>query len=466
MRPIFAFLMLSSLALGQTIPTTPVLATTAPVTLWLAADGTDGNTCLFPYQPCKTLTRALSKLPTLINHDTVVNVAAGTLLTTFDMQTPLIIARGVTLSIVGRTSAFSPTTGAASGTTTASAAGGNAGPGTFTDSGQSWTTDNLRGAFVLFTSGTLSGTAYPIYKNTATVVTIPSVTAAGTGATYSIIQPASIFSTTGTTPGRIANILGAGALSISNIAITRSAGTGVVLSTVGPSVAITLTNVSLTGSATNSFSYSSGGGTITFNRSFIQATGSSAAFSCQGSTITGPIACSVGSSVVRATGNSATVFAQSGTGAISASVAEGANSAGGQVLYGGASAPASASSLWIFCTTGTSTGLVVGSAATGAISQSSVFLPSNGALRITGCTNGLVVNGGSKFAGLQLNFDTVTTAIAVNKGGEVDLLASAPSFTTVTNELSLDSVNTTYAALSAAGPPALLSNTYKSIIIK
>jgi len=81
------------------------------------------------------------------------------------------------------------TTGSATGTATAGSAGSSTAgtQGTMTDSGATWTTNELRGMMLEILTGTGSGQIFPILSNTGTVITVAGPwTAPASGSTYAI----------------------------------------------------------------------------------------------------------------------------------------------------------------------------------------------------------------------------------------------------------------------------------------
>src|SRR5262249_38054439 len=78
------------------------------------------------------------------------------------------------------------------GTATGGSAGSGSTFGTLTDSGQAWTTNNLRGRFVSITGGTGNGQFFVIDSNTATQLTIVGTWTAPTGTSTYAIQDSSV----------------------------------------------------------------------------------------------------------------------------------------------------------------------------------------------------------------------------------------------------------------------------------
>lgn len=179
--------------------------TTAALTFYVATTGSDSNDGLTALTPLATVKAALRKVPRGLRHPVVVSIAAGTYaqgayISGFysDPDDP---ANGAYLELRGAMAQATVATGSATGTLTGSAAGSPTSTpvthGTATDSGQSWTTDDLRGKFLEITSGTQSGALIPIATNTATVITVAGTwTAPAIGSTYRIVEPGAIFTGT------------------------------------------------------------------------------------------------------------------------------------------------------------------------------------------------------------------------------------------------------------------------------
>lgn len=162
-------------------------------TYFVDPTGSDSNACTSSgAAACATLTGITSRLPRFIRNTITINVAAGTY-----TDAPIFdgtFENAGNIDIVGPTlTGFTVATGSNSGSWTAV---NNVQPATFTDSTQTWTTDNLKGALLVFTNGTSSGGILPIIGNTATVITTgASIGGAGpsVGNTYQIRIPAASF---------------------------------------------------------------------------------------------------------------------------------------------------------------------------------------------------------------------------------------------------------------------------------
>lgn len=161
-------------------------------------DGSTGNNnfnCQVSTTPCATIQGALNKVPKLLRNQVTISVAAGNYacfyISGFTTDNGFQQTTGGLL-IDGSLSNFAPATGTATGTATGGTAGTLPGFGTLTDSGQTWTVNNLRGKFIVITGGTGSGQVRAISSNTATAITIVGIWTAPVAAssTYAIQQNA------------------------------------------------------------------------------------------------------------------------------------------------------------------------------------------------------------------------------------------------------------------------------------
>lgn len=179
--------------------------------LFVTSAGSDLNACLDASAPCLTIPGALSKLPKVLQYPTTISVGTGTfagaLISGFEIK-PAGVA-GAWLSIVGTMSNVTPATGTATGTLTGATAG-TAGTLTFataTDSGQTWTVNDLRNRWISITGGTGSGQVRAIASNTGTAITIAGawVTTPTAGSTYAIVTPGTTIDTGVSVPAASSN---------------------------------------------------------------------------------------------------------------------------------------------------------------------------------------------------------------------------------------------------------------------
>ncbi len=165
--------------------------TTAAMDLFVETTGSDSNPCTSVGAPCLTIQGAVNKVPKRIRNAVNITVGTGTFtagayvdgfITENDLNAP---STGAYLEIKGTLITATVATGTASGTATAGSAGSNPTFGTLTDSGQSWTVNDLRGKLLEITGGTGAGQLRAIQSNTATVITVTGVwTAPTTSSTY------------------------------------------------------------------------------------------------------------------------------------------------------------------------------------------------------------------------------------------------------------------------------------------
>jgi len=443
-----------------TVPGGASTQSTAAISLYVSTTGNDSNPCTSAGAACLTVDGALSKLPNTLRHSSTITVAAGAYAAPMNItRKDLTIVGGVTLSVTGTMATPTLTTGTTSGTLTANSAGSSSGPGTCTDSGQSWTVNELKNKFIRFASGSLSGQAFPISSNTATVITIPTSTAPGNVA-YTIEEIGSTFVSSSAITWR--GLQGSGSLNLSNLKVERSS------SGSGPSpnmgAGLDLTNVWVKGATGNGMFQQSGYANIA--RSIFEGTaGSALGITAAQTASTGfePSKMTVASSIVRATtgtGFGVTAFPAVGTSlALIAEVSTGVG-VGNAGMQGGQSP-----STWVTCSS-TGTGIRVGATLSNTSPYVYASQSMNGGVRITGCTTGIEVVGYSSAMINAPAFDTVTTAFSAIRGGSIDLNATVPTFTGVTNEFGLDGTFYTLAALDALGAPKIVTNNYGSRIVR
>lgn len=170
-------------------------------TLYVSASGNDNNACTDSGAlACGTLQGAWNKLPRFLRHNVTISVdtidyadgGVTTALTGKWVDQPSVLADGgtgvglVTVNIVGPSKKqWTPTTGSVTGTITAVSS--TNGINTWTDGAQAWTTDDLDGRYLRFTSGALSGRVFGIWANTATTVNVIPTATPGLGDAYEIV---------------------------------------------------------------------------------------------------------------------------------------------------------------------------------------------------------------------------------------------------------------------------------------
>jgi hypothetical protein len=445
-------------------------ATSAAIALFVDPAGSNSNTCLASgaANACLTIAGAVAKLPRFLQHSSTITVASGAYTTGFvssALPTPVVIGQGIGLTIQGAMENSTVATGTATGTCTAAAAGSSSGPATCTDSGQSWTVDNLKGKFITFSSGTLSGQSFPIVTNSATVITFPSTTSSGTVA-YTIQEPGAVFTTSGA--NLPLNFSGNGNITLSKMKFVVTAGNGFTFaSTALTGINVTWQDLSISASSTALSVFS---GLHAMRRCYVTSSGSHGISVIHTNPTWSPTL-SVTTSYIRVTTaafHGVTIESQSemAVAPVTSSSIEVATGIGVNLKYGQFGQNASG---WITCTTtGSGTGIVVGTVVSATAPGTLSSHTFNGtSVRITGCGTGLSVASAPASAVVgAITLDTVTTGFSVTKGGIIDFFGATPTFTSVTNELSYDGTFSTFAALVAAGPPALLTNAYGSRIIR
>lgn len=250
--------------------------TYSALTFYVDPTGSDSNACTASgTAACLTLGGALLKVPRNIKHLVTINVAAGTYTEVFRVQGFFIegdngAASTAALTITGTQVNFTPATGSATGTLTAytnTSTVDGAHPFA-TDSGATWTVNDLRGRFLQITGGTGSGQYMPIASNTATTITLAAkyTTAPVAGSTYAIVTPGPIFTGASTV---IRSLTGAGAVTIQDITIQPASGTA--MTTANVTAPLTFRRMRVVGAASGVSNIVDGPQNWTINQSYIAA---------------------------------------------------------------------------------------------------------------------------------------------------------------------------------------------------
>lgn len=445
-----------------TITVTASAETTADLVLYVDPLGSDSNACTSTgASACLTIQGALNKSPRFLKHRVTVNVAAGNyagfLVSGFAVDASTQKATAGIL-IDGVLANVTPATGTATGTATGGTAGSTTTFGTLTDSGQGWTTNNLRGRLVSITGGTGSGQVKVITANTSTSLTIAGTWTAPVAAssTYAIQAPAAIVtSTTALVPTPI----GATAIEAAGIQIANNVMSGGGAGTA--SGAITIRNLAVSvGASTGLIS------TGTHGVNLLQTSITSAGLKLQNGsrmTMTTGTVVSSGVAVNMTLGaqllalqsyiNSSSVGMLASTGSSLASTSN-------QVLVAGAQSDCVAVG---FGGTGTATstrcdcqsaalsgGVVAGNAMVPTAPQLfSTIAVANG-LDVTNCTFAAAAENGTVTFGqtATLSGNSLTATAYANNNGVI-FLPSAITITTAGNDISVDdgAITSTYAAL-------------------
>lgn len=243
--------------------------------------GDDTNSCTEAASPCRTFNGVYAKLPRIIRHNVTVNVAAGNY--TFDSRWD-----GAQWSSADTSGTSGPivdfigpplvdatlTTGTPTGTITSLVTTHPPLP-TITDSSQSWTTDELRGRFLIITSGAANKTMSVIVSNTATTITHTpwgSATVPSVGDTYSIQTPAAIITGTQVVSNHTGGQSLTGRLRYTQLEF-NSTGNSLYLLNTGPSVMASLGAVRILSSGSfSSFFILGGAGYRTYSGNYLQPT--------------------------------------------------------------------------------------------------------------------------------------------------------------------------------------------------
>lgn len=435
-------------------------ATTAALTLYLDPTGSDSNACTSSgVLACSTLAGVLAKVPRIMRHNVTINVAAGAYGAPFVLGPGITVESGATLTIAGTMTAATLATGAATGTITSVTAPSNAGPPSITDTSQSWTSNNLRGAFVTFTSGSLNGQSFPITSNTATSLTFTTTSnTAVAGNTYSIQVPGSTFISA--TQATVTGISGGGGVTISNVKIERSSAS--TLSMSGLEAVVTLQTVEVKSASTALFITS---GAAIVRRSYLAGT-----IGITISGVFGPIGPAVQTSNSFVVGSTGSALFGSGTNpasSVSGSVLEGGSTSNPVLTLSSLSSVGSQNfSIWVTCTGGAGSVGIGTLPIAGSIAPAMVSFTSNGGARISNCTTAMRLDGSASATIVAPAVDNCTTGFSVVKGGYLDFVAGTPVFTGVTNELSVDGTVSTFAALVGMADPKVLTSVYGSRIVR
>jgi hypothetical protein len=185
---------------------------TAALDLYCDPAGNDSNpgTALLPVrQPAA----ALALVPRHLRHRATIHLAPGSYqgfsVTGFVFD-PQPDGTQIGLAVAGTFVTATPVTGTATGTSTGAANGSVTTPSwaVLTDSGQSWTPEDLRGRFLEITTGTGAGQILPIVHNDATHIYVMTTTwsAAPSGSGYAIHDQGAIINTPIQVPSPLAAI--------------------------------------------------------------------------------------------------------------------------------------------------------------------------------------------------------------------------------------------------------------------
>lgn len=422
-----------------------VCETTASMTLYVDPTGSDSNACTASgTSACATLTGALAKLPRNINHAVTINMAAGTYTENPSIGPFTFGTTGGaagTLTIQGDWTQFTPSTGATTGTVTSYTAGTNGVPPTWTDSSQSWTAGDLKGVFFRMTSGGFSGQVRAaITDNTATTVTMTANMASLTGA-YELVVPAVTIVGTVSVSGIYGVGSATGSVALHYLNITGSSASGsLVISNVdtfgpGASSGVFLRQIRVFNSAL-------GGLTCAVRKAKVAVSSGGAYF--ESSALSGlGVALylsddSVGSfyGYARALGSGRAIVLRNST-----------LSATSQGYFATAEAPSALYEVvQLYGETAPSGLFVANFVVRGNAAATGIRLGSTPLTASAGFPAQLT--GYAAVSNQNLRVETALTALRADTRSIINLVGTVPSFTGVTNELSIDGTAYTYSFLS------------------
>lgn len=159
-----------------------------------STNGDDANpgTSMFPF---RTVQAAVNYVPRHVRHTVTVTAKAGNY-GGFEVS-GFIVRPGGSLTVQGTLAAPTLTTGTTTGTLTAFSASSGTTKAVFTDSGQAWTVNELKGKLIKM-SGTGSNvrSTFVILSNTDTTITaVGIITGFTTSSTYEILEQKSVINT-------------------------------------------------------------------------------------------------------------------------------------------------------------------------------------------------------------------------------------------------------------------------------
>lgn len=436
--------------------------TSANMTLYVnAATGSDANDGLTPNTALATALAAEGKIPRFIDHTVKVNFAAGTYVGPQSWGCFCISFPG-SLNIVGTVGPAVLATGTSTGTIGVVTAGVPGGvPQSFQDLTQSWTVNDLQGRLISINGST---TYRVIAANTSNTITLVNTGVVTAGQSYSIVDPTTEFTSTTS-------------VTVCATAVVHRASTGFRFSL------LKLTNSSDNGGCfqasgkvilTQSVAISSGLNSVTvgLNDGFLQASsmailntgggvgfGVSAAGNC-GDTL------NINAAYIR-TGASGAVVRVDGMRNLFATGAwlERTVTSGNPILsinqVGGSSSQGAGITM-LAPVGNTGVGMLIGAeSTTGGGGYSAMCI---GVLTATNFSAAVSVSFGSRCLIGTSGITNCTTAFAASLGGEIRV-TTAPTFSGVTNEFTLDGTAFTSAAVLAATPLPIISNaqTFASI---
>lgn len=440
--------------------------TYSAMTLYVDPTGSDSNACTSSGTgACLTINGALAKLPRFIRHTVTVNIAPGTYagftVANFQFDT------SGSLSLVGSMVNSTLASGSATGTLTSATAGSTStGPASGTDTTQSWTTSDLHGRFVTFTSGALSGFSYPIDTNTATSFTFANTTSPGAVA-YTIQQPAVVI-TSAISVNNVMSAIGSASVNISYVNIEST------LTASGSSSVLTLTNVSSNGGTPSRLTFYapgrvfrcairvSSGNAISVNAATYYGGSPSVYVRVDASLLEAPDTALV---AYEGATNNPGVF----IGELWRTIARGSGTYyyNPLVAVAGGSARVTLATSWLYCTNASGVGLGTMYTPANLGGSHNILLARATDFRVENCGTGLYVQSMQEWNLTSTTyFVNTTTAISIVKGGRVNLVGTPPTTSGVTTDVLLDGEAFPFTTITSLPTPQVISNSYGSTIAR
>lgn len=416
---------------------------TSPLTLYVEMSGNDSNPGTVD-KPFKTIQKAISilsgKTINSASGGVTISVGLGTFdgfaLDGIDIRSPRTTEGGIVIKGTLQ-DATTLATGTATGTVTTGISNG------FTDSGQSWTADDLKGKWVIFSGLTGASSIFPILTNTDTSLTLLGGIAVTTGWTYRIVECGTTVLSTYVYDAATAN---------SKTCIY----VGAINAQSTSQVEVRNVKCAISGSVTFGWAVIMRHSSATLRLTAVEWDGNSsvaAILPAPGASLS--INSVIGRTTVAQTNG---MIASTSTGGVFG-ISGASNFFMGPATPGGtgiALSGASYCSLTRLFFENFATGLSYGSSRIGSCADT---------MGGKNCTNVISVGAGglySHFIGGHPLSSGNTNFLAVSKGGRVNVgsFATCPG---ATNEISLDGVAYTLAAMRA-NSPKLVTNTYGSIV--
>lgn len=450
--------------------------TSATVALFVDSTGNDGNTCTGTgTAACATVTGALSKLPRFLRNNVTIDVANGAYTDAFNVQ-DFVSNNDSTLTIRGTMVNSTLATGTATGTLTAVNTNTSVAIGTLLDSAQTWTANDLRGKYFVFTSGPASGSMIPIVSNAADFVTLSTggISTPVAGNTYAIQEPGAVFTTSSLMNIRNINSRSlVPTVAIERVTLNRPGGSTLAVS---GAVSLRMTNVRvLTGAFSAVSAASMKSGVLQCLNLFAESSGTAATFSANtGAEAEGPPFVQLGTSGNGYVRNTSTGAAVSLTGVRTGSfsgVYESATLTGSVVTTSPqGSTSAQSANTYVTCTAGASSNVGISfgqspSSTSGTWTAANYTF--NGNVGITGCSTGVnILMPNARVSMRAPHFTSVTTAVSLSGGATFDLSSSTPGFTGVTNEFSIDGTVVPLSMLTGLQAPQFIRSPRGSTLIR